>query len=96
MIDVQNYEGMDSNDALQLYFELNDAHELDAGEIESIPLALALNGRFISNDNDAVVEANQRQFGLGVIFIDFCTEIFCNGIFSDEDLNKIKKFMENY
>ena len=43
-----------SNESLRCYYYLEDEGELDAGEIESIPLALEKGARFLSNDDDAI------------------------------------------
>ncbi len=45
--------------AMQVFYELQDSGELDLGEIESIPLSIELNARFLSNDIDAIDAAIQ-------------------------------------
>lgn len=81
--------------AMAYFFGLEESGELDLGEIESIPMAIYINGRFLSNDEDAILTANQIQEGLGVPFIEFCREMSDNKVISNAQLQTIIKFMED-
>lgn len=94
VVDIQ--QAMEDLFAISIYYELEHNGELDIGEIESIPLAIELKGRFISNDDDAIQMANKIQQGLGVEFMPFCEEINKKGIISKQELLIIQKFMDNY
>lgn len=82
--------------AIKIYYELKENGELDLGEIESIPLSIELNARFLSNDLDAIAIANVIQSGLAITFLDFCFELFKNEIISQKELSTIQKFLDNY
>lgn len=82
--------------AMKTYYELFERAELDLGEIESIPLSIELGARFLSNDNDAIKEANEIKSGLGISFKDFCKELYKNEIISKADLSAIQQFFESY
>lgn len=96
-LEVVDIDSLEMNfHALEVYYQLSDAGELDRGEIDSIPLALELNGRFISNDADAVTVANEIKPGLGVGFVDFCKEMERKCVFNIDELNAIIEFMKSY
>lgn len=79
--------------ALKIYYELSESGELDLGEIESIPLAIELEARFLSNDADAIEIANDIIEGLGVEFLSFCEEMHAKKIINPHELISIKKLL---
>lgn len=81
-------------EALGVYNRLSDDGELDAGEIESIPLAFDLQGRFLSNDTDAIIAANEMRPGLGIYFQDFCKELLQLHIIEQSDLDAIIRLLK--
>lgn len=94
VVDI-NHNMQDIN-SIKIYYELENAGELDQGEIESIPLAYELDARFLSNDDEAVIIANKIQQGLGVYFIPFCQEMLNKNTISSDEFQLIKQYMENY
>jgi len=81
---------------MNIYYELNDKGELDLGEIESIPLSIELNARFLSNDIEAIKVANTIQAGLGIVFLEFSIELSENGVICQEELESIQELLNNY
>jgi len=82
--------------ATNVYYELDKSGELDSGEVESIPLTLELKGIFVSEDHKAIEAANNIQDGLGIFFSGFCRILKEKDIFTQEDLDSIDEFLEQY
>lgn len=81
-------------ESLFCYYHLSEEAELDAGEIESIPLALELNARFLSNDIDAIDKANKFRNNLAIQFQnDFCHEMLGKQIITDHDFKLIQEIL---
>lgn len=93
---VLTNQGINNIFAMHIYYDLNDKGELDLGEIESIPLSIELNARFLSNDIEAIKVANTMQAGLGIVFLEFCIELFNHGIIFQEELESIQELLNNY
>lgn len=81
---------------MQTYYELEERGELDLGEIESIPLAMELNGKFLSNDYDAIREANNIQPGLGLLFSTFMNDLFQKNIINRNELTSLAELLDNF
>lgn len=83
-----------SAQAMEIYYELDDQGVLDAGEIESIPLAFHLGAIFVSNDMEAVSVANEigQRFGKDIArsFTDFCAQLLDENIIHRSELQLIK------
>ena len=95
-LQIVSIDEMTDLSAVKIYYDLEESGELDRGEIESIPLTLDLDGIFVSHDSDAIEIANEIKQGLGVLFLDFCTELMERQIFSQQDLVAIEEFLERY
>jgi len=79
--------------AIEIFYILSETGELDLGEIESIPLATELNGKFITNDFDAITIANKIQSSLACPFKDFCVDLFAKQIINSTELEAINNLL---
>jgi len=87
-------------DALNIYYHLDNRGNLDPGELDSIPLAYDLNAIFVTNDNDAIVTANEvaQNFGrmtpLAISFLIFCENLLERNIIDKNELERINALFQ--